>query len=287
MKNAGRSAQKWDGPIMVAAALLAAVGVYFFRFPNNFSFGGVTGIAVILGAWLPGISRTLMSNVMSIALLLVGILALGKSFGLKTGIYTLLFAGMMWALEALFPLTAPLTNEPFMELLIGVLLPSIGSAMLFNMGSSAGGTDIIAMIIKKYFRVNTGTAVLFADVTIALMAFVAFGVPTGIFSLFGLSIRAVMTDSVLTSLNQRKYFHIITTDPEPIQKFITENLHRSATLFDGEGAYTGENRTLILTVVSPRQAVELRNYVHELSPSNFLLITNTSEIIGRGFHSVF
>lgn len=275
-----------DYLVMALAAVISSVGVYFFKFPNHFTTGGVSGLAIVTRAFLPGMSQTLLTNIFNIGLMLLGMLTMGKAFALRAGVYSLMFSGMIALLELLFPLSAPLTNQPFMELILAVLLPSISTALLFNIGSSGGGTDVIAMMLKKFAGVyNTGTALLLADLAIGLASFFVFDVQTGIFSVFGLAMRSVLTDIALTSLNQRKYFHIITADPDPIQTFITDTLGRSATLFEGVGAYTGDDRTLILTVVSPRQAVELRNHVKSLSPKNFLLITNTSEIIGRGFRS--
>jgi uncharacterized membrane-anchored protein YitT (DUF2179 family) len=171
-----------------------------------------------------------------------------------------------------------------MELILAVLVPAIGGAIMFDIGGSTGGTDVIAMLLKKYGRIyNTSTALLLADIFIGALAFVVFDVQTGLFSVFGLLVRSVLTESVLTGLNQRKYFHIITEHSQLVKDYITNELKRSATLFEGEGAFTGDKRTLVLTVVSPRQAIDLRNFVRKNSPESFLLITNTSEIFGRGF----
>lgn len=275
-----------DYLVLAVAGVLTAVGVYFFKFPNNFTTGGVTGLAVVFNAWWPHISQAMYSNILNIALMVVGILLLGSDFGVKTAVFTLWLTVLISLLEYFVPMGAPLTDEPLMELILAVLLPSVGAAMLFSVGASSGGTDVIAMLLKKYAHVyNTSTALLMADFAIGMLAFLVFDVKTGIFSVFGLMMRSVMTEGVLTNLNRRKYFHIITADPQPIQSFITTKLHRSATVFNGVGAYTGENRTLILTVVSPRQAIELRNFVRVHSSKNFLLITNTSEIFGRGFRA--
>lgn len=277
-----------DYLMLLLAGVISAGGTYFFKFPNNFTTGGVTGLAVIMKVWWPQISQATFSNIMSIALMVVGILTLGREFGVKTSIYTLWFTVLITLFDRFVPMSGPLTNQPLMELILAVLLPAIGAAMLFSIGASSGGTDVIAMLLKKYANVyNTSTALLMADFFIGVLAFFVFDIQTGIFSVFGLMMRSVLTEGVLTNLNRRKYFHIITADPQPIQEFITKELHRSATLFGGMGAYTGENRTLILTVVSPRQAIDLRNFVRSQSPKNFLLITNTSEIFGRGFrHSM-
>lgn len=286
-KEVGRVRQgAWEFVIIVLAAAFSAVGTYFFKFPNHFTTGGVTGLAVVLHQWLPNLSQGLISNVLNLLLMVVGILFLGKAFGVKTGVYTVVFTIALALYEAFFPMTKPLTDEPLLELILAVLLPSLGGALVFNIGASTGGTDIVALMLKKYAHVyNTSSALLISDILIGALAFFVFDFKTGVYSVFGLLMRSVLTEAVLTNMNQSKYFHIITKDAPQIQHFITHELKRSATIFHGEGAYTGEDRALILTVVSPRQAVTLRDYVHMHSPGSFVLITNTSEIMGRGFKS--
>src|SRR5699024_2943101 len=136
---------------------------YFFKFPNNFSTGGVTGLSVVLTHYYPNLSNGTIVSVINIALLVVGLLLLVKGFGFKTFYVTIAFSAALKVMEILWPMTQPLTDQPFMELLLGVFLPAWGSAMLFNIGSSTGGTDIIAMIVKKYFKCHIGKALLIVD----------------------------------------------------------------------------------------------------------------------------
>ena len=102
-------------------------------------------------------------------------------------------------------------------------------------------------------------------------------------SVLGLVIKSLLVDMVLENINVHKYFHIITKNPGPIEKYITRELHRGATELKGEGAYTHEGRTVLLTVMNRREAIMLRKYVKQVDPSAFLLIMNTGEIIGKGF----
>lgn len=273
-----------DYLMMFPAAVIMAVGIYFFRFPNHFMAGGVTGLGVLFAHYAPNLSATMFTNILNVGLLIIGVLVIGKGFGLKTFVFTIILTAVMSLLELLFPMKQPLTNQPFLELFLAILLPSIGSAMLFMMGASGGGTDIIALILKKYTHIyNTGVAILIADFVIAGLSFLAFDVQTGIFSMVGLMLRMLMIDAVLASLNRRKYFHIVTNDPASIKHFITDNLGRSATLFEGKGAYTGEDRTLIVTVLSPKEALDLRMYIKKNHPNCFMLVNNTSEIYAKGF----
>lgn len=269
--------------ILNAGTLLTAVGSYFFKFPNNFSNGGVTGISVVMTHYFPGLSNGTIVSVINIALLIVGLLLLGKGFGFKTFYVTVAFSAMLKILEVIWPMTQPLTDQPFMELLLGVFLPAWGSALLFNIGSSTGGTDIIAMIVKKYFKCHIGRALLIVDFFITLMTFVAFGPETGLFSMVGLFIRSFAVDLFLENMNTYKYFTIITDKPQEIYSYITDVLHRGATVYQAEGLYKHTEKTVIMTAQGKKQALHLQDVIRQKDPHAFVLVTNTSEIIGKGF----
>lgn len=269
--------------ILNAGTLLTAVGSYFFKFPNNFSTGGVTGISVVLTHYFPGLSNGTIVSVINIALLIVGLLLLGKGFGFKTFYVTVAFSAMLKILEVIWPMAQPLTDQPFMELLLGVFLPAWGSALLFNIGSSTGGTDIIAMIVKKYFKCHIGRALLIVDFFITLLTFVAFGPETGLFSMVGLFIRSFAVDLFLENMNTYKYFTIITDKPQEIYSYITDVLHRGATVYQAEGLYKHTEKTVIMTAQGKKQALHLQDVIRQKDPHAFVLVTNTSEIIGKGF----
>lgn len=269
--------------ILDAGTLLTAVGSYFFKFPNNFSTGGVTGISVVMTHYFPGLSNGTIVSVINIALLIVGLLLLGKGFGFKTFYVTVAFSAMLKILEVIWPMTQPLTDQPFMELLLGVFLPAWGSALLFNIGSSTGGTDIIAMIVKKYFKCHIGRALLIVDFFITLLTFVAFGPETGLFSMVGLFIRSFAVDLFLENMNTYKYFTIITDKPQEIYSYITDVLHRGATVYQAEGLYKHTEKTVIMTAQGKKQALHLQDVIRQKDPHAFVLVINTSEIIGKGF----
>lgn len=268
--------------ILTFATLILVVGVYVFKFPNNFSFGGVTGIAVILGhigAFSPG-TYTFIINML---LLILGFLFLGKSFGIKTVYVSVLTSVGLSLAEKWFPMSAPLTSQPVLELIFAIVLPAVSSAILFNIGASGGGTDIAAMILKKYTSINIGTALFIVDLFITFAACFVFDVQTGLFSFTGLMAKSLVIDGVIENINLCKYFTIVCENPQPICEFITNNLNRSATIYKAEGAYAHHPKTVILTVMKRSQAVQLRNFVHRQEPTAFITITNSSEIIGKGF----
>ena len=217
------------------------------------------------------------------ALLVLGFLFLGKGFGVKTVYISVLMSVALSAAEKLFPMSGPLTDQPVLELIFAIAIPGISSAIMFNMGASSGGTDIVAMILRKYTSLNIGRALMCSDLIITLMACVAFGMETGLFCILGLVMKSLLVDMVLENINTHKYFHIITTKPREIEQYITNVLKRGATELHGEGAYTHEGRTVLMTVMKRHEAIMLRKYVKMVDPHAFVLIMNTGEIIGKGF----
>ena len=269
--------------LLTLGTALVAMGTYFFKFPNHFSTGGVTGIAVILSSIFPAVSSSLFASVINVAFLLLGFGVLNRGFGVRTVYCSLLFSGMLAGLEWLVPLSSPLTNEKLLELFFGVILPALGSAILFNTQGSTGGTDILAMILKKFTSLDIGMALLYVDVLIAGSTLVLIDIETGLFSLLGLVLKSVLVDSVIESLNRKKSFILVTSCPEEVCDFITHTLHRSATFWKGEGAYSHQDKWVVLTALSRAQAVALRRHLKSVDPHAFMLITNSSEIFGKGF----
>lgn len=275
-----------DYAMLTLATLIMSAGIYFFKFPNHFSTGGVSGISIILGELVPGLSPGSFVFIINQALLLIGFLFLGKSFGIRTAYVSLLMSGVIWGLESIVPLAEPMTNEPLLELIFSVALPAIGSAMLFNMQASSGGTDIIAMLLKRKTSINIGNCLLMVDFLITIAACIVFGIETGLYSILGLALKSVIVDMVLENIKVHKCFQVITSKPDEIISFIVDELHRGATRIKGEGAFTHEDKTVILTVVNRSQAVLLRKQAKAIDPSCFILITNTTEIVGKGFRGL-
>lgn len=271
-----------DYIVITLAVIIMDLGIYAFKFPNHFSFGGVSGLAVVLNEIL-GISAAQINLVINLALLVIGFAVLGKSFGLKTAYATVLSSVVLSLMEKVMPISAPLTNQPMLELAYAIALPALAAAMLFYVDASGGGTDIVAMILKKYTTIDIGTALLISDVAIVALSFIAFDVRTGLFSVCGLLAKSVFVDRTMDQMRLCKYFTIISSNPEPICDFIQNVLNRSTTLYNAEGGYSHENKKVILCALDRRQAVILQRFIRQTDDSAFIMITKSSETFGKGF----
>ena len=265
--------------------VLLATGVYFFKIPNGFSTGGVTGIGTVLSG-ITFISAGTWIWLLNIALLILGFAIFGKELAFKTVYCSMGYSALTYLFEWLVPLETPITNQPLLELIYAMLLTSIGSAMIFYCNASSGGTDIVALILKKYFKIDVGKALLGADFIVAASSFFVFGIKIGLFSLLGLFAKAFIVDAVIENLNSCKYFIVITTKHEEISQFIMKELHHGATVTDAIGEYTGEKKSMVHTVCRRIEAIRLREKIKNIDPHAFIIITTSSEIIGRGFRGV-
>lgn len=253
--------------IITFAVVLMDVGIYVFKFPNNFSFGGVSGMAVVFSHFI-SMTSAQINLVINLILLVIGFIVLGRDFGVKTAYVTVVSSLLLNVFEKVFPMDRALT-----------------AALLFFENASGGGTDIVAMIIKKYSTMNISGALFAVDCVIVVVSFMVFDLTTGLCSVLGLMAKTLLIDKSIERMKLNKYFTIISSKPDEICEFIMNGLDRSATVYHGEGVYSHKDKKIILTVVDVRQAVLLQRFIDEVDPQAFLMVTKSSEVVGKGFMS--
>lgn len=275
--------------IITLGTAIIAVGIYFFKFPNHFSVGGVSSLAVLLSKLFNyAVTESQIMSIANIFLLILALFIFGKHFAIKTIYSTVLLSVLTLIFERVFPLTAPITDQKFLELILTIGGIAIGSAILFSQGASSGGTDVIAMIIKKFSGADIGTALLISDAFMAIASgFVFLDQPEiCLYSIVGLVLKSFIVDNVIDGFNRNKYFVIVTTREREVCDFIHNILHRGATISKCTGSFTGEEKSMITTVLNRTQAGMLKKYLKEVDPSAFTVITNSSDILGKGFRIV-
>lgn len=272
--------------LLNAGLFLTALGIELFKTPNHFAFGGTSGLSIVLAAVFPNLPVSAFMWILNMALVVLGFVFLGvRSMGWT--IYSSIALSFFVSLcELAFPLSAPLTSDVFLELCFAVILPAIGSAIVFNIGASTGGTDIVAMILSKYTSLEVGRALMLSDLGIVLAAAIVFGPQVGLYSILGMILKSTVVDSAIESLNLRKVCTVVTRNPGPARDFIVEVLKRSATEQNATGAYTREPAWVLMTVLTRHQAALLRDFLRKNDPHAFITIVNSSEIVGKGFRSI-
>ena len=273
--------------LMLNAGLFAtAAGIHFFKTPNHFAFGGTSGLSIILSTLFPTLPVGTFMWIVNAVLVVLGFVFLGvRAMGWT--IYSSFALSFYVSLcEAVFPMQHAMTDDTLLELCFAVILPAVGSAIVFNIGASTGGTDIVAMILNKYTSLEIGRALLVSDLGIVLVAAYLYGPKTGLYCILGMILKSTVVDSAIESLNLRKVCTVVTHDPEPVRNFIVNELNRSATEQLASGAYTHKEIHVLMTVLTRHQAALLRNFLRSTDPHAFITIVNSSEIIGKGFRSI-
>ena len=262
-----------------------AVGIAVFKTPNHFAFGGTSGLSIVLATLFPRWNVGAFMWFINAALVALGFVFLGvRSMGWT--IYSSFALSFYVSLcERVYPLSRPLTDDVFLELCFAVILSAVGAAIVFNIGASTGGTDIVALILAKYTSMEIGKALMASDILIVLAAAWRFGMGTGLYCILGLIGKSFVVDGAIENIRLRKVCTIMTANPQPILDFIIKEMNRSATVEKAYGAYTHHELSVLVTVLTRRQALQLRNFLRENDPRSFITIVNSSEIIGKGFRS--
>lgn len=263
---------------------IMSVGVYFFKFPNNFVFGGVTGTAALVAKLTP-MSASSFSSAANLVLLVVGLIFLGKEFAMTTGYATFVMSVELMVFEKLCPLSGPLSDQPMLDLLFAIALPAIASALLFNVGASSGGTDIIALIVEKYTHIHSIAVALFiTDLFMVIAACFVFDLYTALYSFVGLTVKSVVIDAVLEKIKMCKAILIVCDEKQPICDFVMRKLMRGATYTPCFGAYTDKPHYIIYTTLTRHEADQLQEFIHKEHLNAFMSMLSTTEVFGKGFN---
>ena len=266
--------------------IATAAGIALFKTPNHFAFGGTSGLSIVLATLFPRFNVGAFMWVVNAVLVVLGFIFLGiRSMG-WTIYSSFALSFYVSAFEWAVPLREPLTNDVFLELCYAVILSAVGAAIVFNIGASTGGTDIVAMILNKYTSMPVGRALMVSDLGIVLAGAYLYGPATGLYCILGMILKSTVADSAIEGINLRKVCTVVTSHPEPVRDFIVNELHRSATMEQAQGAYTHEEKWVLVTVLTRGQAQKLRLFVHSLDEHAFITIVNSSEIVGKGFRSI-
>lgn len=271
---------------IVLGSLAVATGIYYFWAPAQLAAGGISGLAIVIQYLIPRVPISFIVFGLDILMFLIGFIVLGASFGVKSVTSSISIALCMRLFERITPTVSVLSHDTLVILIFGSLFISFGQAVIFNQEASSGGTDIIAKIISKYTHLNIATSLLLADMAVVLLAMGTFGIEKGLYAALGVLMTTTMIDYFISGFSVEKHVMIIPSTEEGASKsrtYILETLGRGATVYEAKGAYSGESKEVLMTVVDRRQFVLLKQYVREIDPAAFLTVQNLHEVMGEGF----
>lgn len=260
---------------------LYALGLVAFILPHQIMMGGSTGIALTMNYyWDIQISEFVM--MFNIVMFIIGALILGKKFALTTIISTFYFPAILDFFQSL-PSIGLVTEDPMLATIAGGLLIGYGIGIVIRNGASTGGMDIPPLVLNKKTGIPVSVLLYSFDIIILILQMFYSNVEDAIYGIILILIYSMVLDKILISGTARMQVQIVSEKMEEINNFILHNIDRGSTLLHGETGYFREERNIILTVISNRELVRLKQGVKEIDPKAFLIISHVNEVTGSGF----
>ena len=260
------------------ATVIVAASVFFFLVPSQVSVGSISGLAIVLGNFIP-LPVSALTMIMNVGLLIVGFLLIGRDFGIKTVYTSILLPIAMGVFEMIFPNNQSLTGDQTLDTVCYCVFVSIGLAMLFNRNASSGGLDIVAKLLNKFFHMELGKAMSFAGMAVALSSALVYDKKTLVLSILGTYFNGLVLDHCIFGSTIKKRVCIISQKEKEIRDFILYDLHSGATLYKAYGAYSGNEHTEINTIVDKNEYMKLINFVTKVDPKAFVTVYAVTEMM--------
>lgn len=261
-----------------------ALGLVFFLEPNTIAPGGVTGLAIVVEK-ISGIPMDVTNLAINIPLFALGLVTLGKRFGLKTAYGTVALSAFIRVLIMIMGENVIVVHDLLLASLYGGVLMGIGIGLVFKAGGTTGGTDLAGAILNKYIP-NISIAKLMMAIDLLIVAaagIVERKLETSLYSIIALYILVKIADFIVEDLNYAKAFFIISDHPQEIGREILSTLGRGVTVLKASGMYTGLDREVLLCIVDRSQVSKLKHMVHGIDKNAFVMVTTVHEVLGEGF----
>ena len=266
----------WNCGLMCAGSVLIGVGINGILIPHRFVSGGVTGLSLLLHYLVPSLSVALIYVVANVPLFLSGWFFVSRRFFLYSIVGTLLFSGAV----AWVDVTVPVHDKLLAAILAGIIMGA-GSGIILKSLGSAGGTDILSVILLQRFSIRLGTTRLAFNISVLAGSALLFSLEDALYTLIYLYVSARIVDLVITGLSQRKAIFIISPQWEDISRGILREIHRGVTILRGEGGYSQHEQKILYTVLTFRELATLKAIVRRSDPDAFVVVTDTTEVMGH------
>ncbi len=269
--------------MMTLGGLLYATAIALFLNPLELAPGGVSGIAIIINS-LTGFSTGILIFLFNLPLMVIAFIKFGKTFCFSTVYVIAVYSTATDIISKITDGKAIITTDPLLAAFAGGALMAIGIGIVFRAGSSTGGSDILIKLLRRRYRhINTGTIFFLFDLAVIAFSAVAFkNIEVALYALITVFIDSKVLDFVLYGLDRGKLVYIISNHGEIIAKRLLTELDTGVTFTEGSGAYSGEAKRILMCAVKNHSFPKLRQIVKEEDGSAFIIVSDTTEIIGEG-----
>jgi uncharacterized membrane-anchored protein YitT (DUF2179 family) len=266
----------WNLGLITLGSVLCAVAVSGILIPHRFVSGGVTGLALVIHYLLPSAPVSWLYFLLNIPLFAIGWIFVGRRFFFYSIAGMVIFSGALQWVQ--IPLAV---QDPFLSALLAGIISGAGSGVILKSVGSAGGTDILSVILLKRFSVRVGTTVLAFNTGVLIAASIFSSLESALYTLIYLYVSSHILNLVVTGLSQRKAVFIISSRSEEIRGEILRQIRRGVTIIRGQGGYSGREEQILYTVITFREVSRLKRMIRRIDPVAFVVVTDTLEVMGH------
>lgn len=269
---------------MSVGMFLISFAVYYIMMPANLVLGSLSGLVLVLVNIIP-LKVSVLTFILNAVLLACGYIFIGKEFGGKTVLTSLLLPVYLWIFEIVTPDVGSLSGNIVIDLACFMVVISMGQALLFNMNASSGGLDVVAKLLNKYLGFKIGESLTIAGFIIACTSILVYDKETMVISLIGTYIYGLVLDRYCDGFRIRKKVCILSGRYQEIQEFIVKELHRGATLYHAYGGIGLTERMEVVTILEKNEYGKLLAFIHQTDPAAFVTVSTVNEVIGEWHHN--
>lgn len=263
--------------------LIMALGLHLFLIPAHLAVGGVTGLVMVIKAFIPSVNIGLLMLIFNVLLFILAFIVIGFEFGGYTIYCSFALSGILGFLEALFPMTAPAAKDIVLNLVFGIVIQGVGMAIIFSQNASTGGTDIIAKIINSLTGIKIGSSLFLADALITLLAGLTFGLELGLYAFLGILLNAMVIDKAIAKFDEKVQVLVISSENTSIMDFVHDEMGRGSTCFAGYGGYTQKEQQILSVVMRSKELSGFRKAIYRIDPKAFITVNALHDVYGEGF----
>ncbi|TFH47014.1 MAG: YitT family protein [ANME-2 cluster archaeon] len=266
----------WNTFLIFLGSVICCLGIKGILLPHQFLGAGFTGISLILYYLIPSIPLSISYFALNIPLFAIALLYVGRRF-----FFYSILGMVIFSLALAYPIPVlPIQDKILASLMAGIFIGT-GSGIILRSLGSAGGLDILSVILLKRFSVRLGTTILAFNIVLLVAGAFLFSLELALYTLIYLFVSSNIVDIVVTGMSQRKAVYIISLKWDDIYRRIMDEMRRGVTIIRGQGGYSGQEEQILFTVISLRELPQLKKLIHGSDPNAFVVVTNTLEVMGH------
>lgn len=270
--------------MIVLGNLLLSFGTSLFILPHNIVNGGTSGISLIINSFF-GINPEIVIFILCWCLFFIGTIVLGKSFAFKTLLSTFLYPVFVWVFTNLnyFANLSSQINDSLLATLVGAVLTGLGLGIVYQVGASTGGVDVISLILKKYFNVKLSVSTFWVDTIIILLGLVSLSFQKAMYGVLCVILTAYIIERITISGTRSYMAHIVSDKAREVNDYLNNVLERGTTLMKAEGGITGKEKLVIEVVFNEKEYYDIKRNIYLIDEKAFISIYKTINTYGNGF----